>query len=637
MATTLEGIDYIRGRLAAGDTREQITAALVTGGWHPDDITEAFAAVDQVPHAPTNGVTPLASQEVTRIVPAQETLNETPRETPVVTQIKPIEPVETAPTPMITSMPSSTEMSKTTPVDLNLDLGGSKPPAARMHSLRWMLWGIVVLIILGLLAVGDYALASGKLNSIVQSIEAHAQHYLPFLSLSHPPYDETAVLSGAARGLLQIQTSAWDVSMHLFTEARSADAKPIPLSTSTTTEIDALRLITAIVPSDFDATLDVSGASQKIGTSTNARATVSFDLTSEDLTASLAAQFEKVGDNFYGIITKIPGLFGDISAIKNQWVAVTPQDEKTFGGQLATFSMTTPLQLNTTQQKAQQDLEKLLGIEEKDHVLSSSAPKLVSLNGQSLYEYDLSPNAAAVPTFYSDAMQAFASDASSTIHFDQAALSYLQSADGMQLTQYLASNLTISIWADQSGIPHKFELSLRVVPTDDVAKLTGKQVRLVTDLTLSDINQPISITAPTSTISADAAYQMVTGKTLEQSLQEERDNERIDNLSSIQFMLSDYHAANHNYPVSLTVLQSYSSTTIPQDPLDKTDYFYTASNASYTLGADLEATSSVDVQFDQGKLLPASCSGANNGRFCYQVKPIPTKTTLKVPIQIVTK
>ncbi len=488
------------------------------------------------------------------------------------------------------------------------------------HTGRNILLTIIALLLIALIGGAAYAYETDQLPLI----EEYAYHYLPFLS--HPPYTTGAVLSGVALGLSQVQTSAWDVKAHVYTQARDPDATALVIpQDSTSTQLEAMEFLTALVPSDFDATLDVSGAAQKTATSADGEASISFDLSSEDLTASLAAQFEKVGDNYYGIVTKIPGFVGNISAIKNQWVEITPQDQKQYASMLP-FDSDVPQTLNTTQAQSQKDLQTILTLEEKDNLLSSSDPVLVQEDGQALYEYDLTLNAAALPVFYNDAMQAFAGEASSTVHFDPATLAYLQSSEGEQLAKYLASNLTVTIWAETSGIPHKFESSLRLVPTDAMESLKGKQVRVTADLTLSDINQPITIDAPTSTISISDAYQDVTGQSLEEAVQESRDNTRLLDLSQIQFALQSYHGAEGGYPSTLATLEPTYLKTVPLDPLDNTSYPYTLSGAVYTLGADLESTSTPYAQFDGGKFLKTSCAGESNGRFCYQVKPLPARS-----------
>jgi hypothetical protein len=560
---TQELLNYIKNQTAAGVSRVDIERVLLGGGgWNTEDIAAAFQALTPAPAA----------------IP---------------------KPPVTTPAPI--AQPAPVAAAPTMPPRASVSMSPSR------HTMRLL---PIVVILLGLLIGGGvaYAYATGNLAALTS--------YIPFFNSA--PYDKTKVLSGAIEGMSRINSSAWNVNLHLFTQARDANTQPLPVASSSQ---EALSFLTGAIPANFDLNADVSGAAAHAGTTTNSQVAFTADLTSEDLTASLAAEFRKVGDNLYVIVTKIPGIFGSFSALKNQWIEITPEDQKQYveGQSLARINFAE--QQNTLQAQSLKDLRALLELEEKDQLLSSADPKTVTLDGQTVYQYDLTVSAAQLPVFYQDGMQKFATDASTTLHFDKQTLQYLQSQDGKNMAQYLQKNLVVSIWADSSGLPRKFAMSLRLVPGSTVPKLADKQVRLDGSMTLSSINQAVTIAAPTPTISFAQAYKLATGQSpqsLVDARLKARDAVRISNLYNIQLALELYDNDYLSYPSSLSALAPKYVSSVPTDPLDKTPYFYTRVGASYSLKANLESASTITPY---SRLKTSSGCPVISGRVCVQVAP----------------
>lgn len=571
---TPELLRYIKNQLAAGVLKADIQSSLISGGtWNNDDIAAAFRAIETAPTQAQPAPPPVTSPS--------------PTPTPA--------PVQ-APTPIIPAAPQ--------PAPKAALVGTSVVVTRRLHIMPALLLGLLVLIGGGV----GYALASGNL--------AVLESYIPFLN--HAPYDKTKVLSGVAAGLSSVHSSAWDVNLHLYTQARDADAEPLPVATSSQMGIEFL---TAFIPANFDLNASLSGAAAHSGSTTDTQVAFSADLASEDLTMSLAAEFRKVGDNVYAIITKIPGLFGSFSALKNQWIEITPNDEKQYLGAQSSMSLNFSQQQDTLHNQSLADMRTVLSLEEQDSLLASANPKTVTLDGQLLYEYDLTLNASALPTFYQDAMTAFAHEASTTLHFDEQTLEYLQGPDGKRMADYLQKNLVVSIWADSAGIPHKFAVSLRLVPGGTVPKLASKQVRLDGSMTLSSINEAVSITAPGSSISFAQAYKLVTGQdpeTLVTAQIKSRDVRRFADLLTIELALEEYHSSNNAYPSALSTLTPKYLSALPTDPLDKTSYYYARTGTSYSLKANFEKAS--DVSTYSGLKSSSGCPIVS-GRICFQLIP----------------
>ncbi len=596
MAVTPEGVEYIRGRLASGATKDQISAELLSGGWKIADIDEAFSIAVPAPHVP--------------LAPIQEEAADTQPQAGIALQKTFAQPeIEL---PNMTVAPSLSNM----------------PMRRRSHTLRNVIVSLIVFIGILLCGAAAYAYTTGKLALI----EQYAEKLMPFLAHSNAPYDKETVIGGVISELSQIQTSAWDVHVHAFTEPREQGATPLPLSKDSAL-VSPLQFLQSNFSADSDGTADMSGATQKTASGVDGRAAITFDIKSSSHTTSLAAEVRIIGDTYYGIISTIPDAYALVSPVKNQWISITPQDVASFG-LMQLIASSTSIGADSSQEQGVKDLQTLFSFVEKDNILVSQDPKPVSVGGKSEYEYDLALNPSQVPTFYADAMQAFSSDASSTIQLSGDTLAYLKSADGAQLAQYLASNLSITIWTDTAGMPQKFELSLRVVPTSDMTALASKQIRVIGDLTLSDINAPLTIDAPTSTISFDDAFRMINGKSMQQFKQEANDSVRFEYLAIIRTALDKYKADKKAYPSSLTILVPNYLHAILTDPLDSAPFLYSSNGSSFTVGADLEATSSQSASNLGGVLLAASCSGKSDGRYCYEVKSVPAakpSTTIIAP------
>jgi hypothetical protein len=577
--TTPQLLDFIRKQLAAGSSKEQIQAQLVSSGWNGADIQEAFATVGV-------GTTPPS------VAPATHLSTPAPAQQP---------PMAATVAPII-SRPSNNGAPAMAPII---------QPTVVTKSHRGMLW-IIVAAIIAILIIGGgaYAFATGQLSTITNLFQG---------STSDAPYDKNSVLMGAVQGLSKVSMSSWDIAFHLFTQPRDKDAIPLVFSSDKSTQ-SSESYVAAGIPQNFDAKIDINGATNKTGNTADAKAGLAVDFTSQGQSLNAAAEFRKVGDNFYAMVSKLPPIFGDYSKILNKWVIITPEDQKNYVSMLS-IPVTAPTALNDQQAKYMQQLQGLIALESKDHLLVSDDPQEVSVGGESMYEYDFTLQPNALVPFYKDLMNAAVlyGNATSTVEVSKSTLEYLQSVDGQKMAAYVAKNLLIAIWIDKSGIPRKFEVSLRIVPTDDVTKLAGKQVRFMMDVSLNNINKAVAIAAPSPTISLDEYYKLVTGESLSKALISSRDAKRLADLSYYRMELELYYSKNNVYPTSLSALDS-TSISSRMDPLDKTPYGYSKSGSTYTLSTDLESKADAPL-YGGGTVSQTSCSLKSNGRFCYRIKP----------------
>jgi len=78
---------------------------------------------------------------------------------------------------------------------------------------------------------------------------------------------------------------------------------------------------------------------------------------------------------------------------------------------------------------------------------------------------------------------------------------YLQSEEFNQLFEYLEKNSTTSIWTDENDFPAIIENTMKVIPPDTAENLKENQIVYTIRSSLSDINIPITLTAPEDSIS----------------------------------------------------------------------------------------------------------------------------------------
>ncbi len=315
-------------------------------------------------------------------------------------------------------------------------------------------------------------------------------------------------------------------------------------------------------PSDFTLNLTVGGTSQK---NQDKAADANFHLggaaTFGDFNVAADVEVRKKADVYYGEITKFPSLFLDLSAIKNTWVKVTPDDLINYGDlpYVATF-------VGDKQKKNSRALEQIQTIfktMDEDKVLSvdfSLPDEMIGKDPE--YVYAVTYDETKVVPWYEHLSKVmkdtYGDDA--MIKLDETSLKYMKSDSFQKYLAYIKNNTTMHIVVDKkSGFPIKIEYRFRVVPSDKVTKLKDKQFSLNLGLTLSNINTPIVVEEPKNAISFEDAQLALTGQTHE----EYQFNKQRTNIETIQSSLAGYHEYTGVYPDTLDQL------TTPRGQLQK--------------------------------------------------------------------
>ncbi len=592
-------LDYIRAQLKSGLNKEIVSKTLAGAGWQPDDIAEAFSEIEK-PAAPTPAPTPTPAPVPKPVAP----LMPAPAAQPVPAQA----PVQRTPLPEPMMPPVIKPSAPATPAQVPVQAPVSVPAsvvasANRSHLLRNALAGVGVLVLLLAGTVG-YAFAAQKIAFLPQ-----LPFGFPFLSKA--PYDSAHLLQQIALGLTRISEASFDAKVSVAAEPRDEGVTPLSLGSANDRTLETLA---TRIPTEFKLELSFGGAAEKGSDTNNARITASGSLQSTDFSMEAALEARKVGDTVYILISKFPSVFFDISAIRDKWIVVTPDDQKSYGGRTG-LSMALASTSPEDQAKARERIVNLLGLADRHGVfVLSGDPERVTVDGAAAYRYTLALAPSQIAPFYEEALATYGDDPLYGLRQD--ALDYMQSDDGKLLLDYLGKSMTFDVWADETGIPHEMRLSLRLVPGDDIVRMKDKQVRVTFDLRLNDINMPVTVATPEPTIPLEEAERLVFGPALSNSRMNARDARRVADIRQLQLALELYNNDNNKYPSSLQALVPSYLPTQPQDPTDKVPYLYTLRSAgSYTLKADLEAKNP--------SLKNVSSSGCSQepDRYCYTVTP----------------
>ncbi|MCX6719405.1 MAG: hypothetical protein NTZ38_03470, partial [Candidatus Taylorbacteria bacterium] len=249
----------------------------------------------------------------------------------------------------------------------------------------------------------------------------------------------------------------------------------------------------AYIPSDFELDGTFSGSWQKVsGDKVNSAVCMAGTAKFGDFNVAVDAQFKKVGDNLYFMLSKFPSLFGDMSKIKDKWIVFTSQDLATYGAEyMNSPSLKSQDEIAAAKDKLMKAVKIFLSVADKNHALTSiGSPSVEDVNGVRAYRYDLQFKKETMPQFYSDLTSQYqtAFDKDNPLVFDQATMDYLKSSKFSKAFDYFRANTTLTLWATSDGTPIRISYGLRMVP-DDSSKNSDKQIMTTVTLTLSDVNK----------------------------------------------------------------------------------------------------------------------------------------------------
>ena len=347
------------------------------------------------------------------------------------------------------------------------------------------------------------------------------------------------------------------------------------------------------IPSDFMLDGTLSGATAKTASNQyDSQVRISGSANYSDISAAVDAQFKKIGNNIYIMVSKFPTIVASVSKIKDKWIVLTPQDIASYAsGYMGSTSGTPNDQIEASKGVAIQAIKVFLIVADLNQALIvKNKPAIELINGIRAYRYELEFNKQTMPKFYSDLTTRFASQFKdkNPMVFDQGTLDYLKSKQFSDAFDYFRNNTTLVLWADSTGIPVQVMYKIRMVPGIK-AKNSDRQIVLTTTLSLNDINKTINIETPKDSMSMEDAIIAITG----QSKEEYIFNKQQASITTIRTMLGNFKSIVGIYPESIGELIKETKgvkgtytprvTILPVDAYTGKSFDYTKSSNDYTL------------------------------------------------------
>lgn len=308
-------------------------------------------------------------------------------------------------------------------------------------------------------------------------------------------------------------------------------------------------------PAEFALNLRMGGTSQKnADEAADGNFHIGGDLAMGDLSVAADIELRKKGDVYYGMITKFPSLFFDLSTVKNKWVKVTPDDLVGYND----FSFITSY-VGKREEKQKNILEQLQTVfkimdEEKVLVVDFSlADEMVGT--EAAYAYAVSYDETRVIAWYErlakELKEKYGDDA--IIKLDEASLKYMKTDSFQKYLAYVKANTTIHILVNkQTGFLEKITYRFRFIPNADSIKFKDKQITLSLSMALSEINNPVKVEEPGEFITFEDAQIALTGQTKEHYLI----TKQRQNVEAMRSALRSYQQYTGEYPDTLDALKT---------------------------------------------------------------------------------
>lgn len=278
---------------------------------------------------------------------------------------------------------------------------------------------------------------------------------------------------------------------------------------------DRVRAFFQGLPKELDAAVRFTGTAESGAgkeAENDAEFTVAGNLALGGLRFAAGGELRKVGPTYYLQITEAPslGLF-DLAALKGQWVRFTAEE----------FRKLTNVRTEANEELRQQRATFLPHIQIFFRVLAAEDlltvakefPREETADGRP-YHYALAIDWEKLPRFCQrlaeEAVRALGDDALFTCDGETLA-SLRDPAQQARLTAF-NRNATYELWVDaETFLPRKVVSTVRLAAPEDIERLRGTQFRSTSTVSLSNVNEPVTVTAPPTSISLEEAQALLVG------------------------------------------------------------------------------------------------------------------------------
>lgn len=437
----------------------------------------------------------------------------------------------------------------------------STPPVvARPKGMRTL---AIAFVIVALVLGGGgfaYALLSGKIS-------------LPFLT-KQPTVNEIT------DALAEMKSARIGMELSAVTEARGPSVEPINIEKLTTPpknegeeeegdgfKIDTTSIILGAVPGDaamrLSTTTDWSlAADERADSETSLKGSFS----SNGLTIEFDGATRTVSGTTYLMVNKLPLPIVDFSQVAGKWVrmpksagSLTSVVSGMGGGEedVRVFASKEDEAGGAEAAKKEaggfNEMRVLFAELIKDGAIKAAAvDEDAEANGKSAWKITLAFDPALYRSTFKrlyDARQTLFPGAEEFVVFTEERAAVLASADASAQFDALAKGMTMSASIDKkTRMPSQIDLRVPVALSDeDAPKLAGRQISLGMTITLSNINQPVTLAAPSDSISMAQMQNLIAGRSEEEAKRELQ----ASIVSDLRTALDAYHEQFEKYPAEL--------------------------------------------------------------------------------------
>ena len=327
-----------------------------------------------------------------------------------------------------------------------------------------------------------------------------------------------------------------------------------------------------LIPSDFYALLHSGGT---LDSNADEVASGQFEMSGEVKfgDAQFAFGFEaiKEAERYFGVIHKIPSLFGELSNFKGTWVVLTPSDfeDTEYGAFLEDIVKNPETENENLSESYKEQFRTIIETADAHGFLQIEGdPEVYEKDGQKLTKYTLRFVPAKIVPFYEAVTSALSSHEKPLIKKDETFLSQLQSPDMQELLTYIEQNVTLEISFDRKGFPTILSTKVRYVPSPDIQTLKDKQLTLTSTVSFTKINELVVVTPPEEYITFDDALAEITSMSKAEILAN-RQKERVER---IRRGLELYYSWTGMYPQTLDELTKKRSEVAAKNDVHSDEY-----------------------------------------------------------------
>lgn len=346
-----------------------------------------------------------------------------------------------------------------------------------------------------------------------------------------------------------------------YFSTRSFSGKPRRLSPFGYTDISPVE---ALIPANMQGKFALSGIiDNSLATQLDTQIGITSEATFGDMTFAFDVEAIKKKDTYYAIIKKMPAFLSSISNLRGKWIVFKPEDinDSLPSRELQGIFSGANEGSQAARELYRKQFSTLLKIAQDEHlIVISGTPEHVTLGDQKLTKYQLAFTQEKILPFYERAVKELETyKEKSILPRDEDVVAYLTDKDFPMVFNYMKNAMTLSVWTDKKGYPTKTELTLRYIPQATSGALKDRELDLTLAISLSDINELITIAEPKETVAFSDLVTEMTGKTRAQLRIERQEG----NIRQIRNSLNAYMAVAGQYPASLTDLLKKRSEVVP--------------------------------------------------------------------------